>query len=450
VIRHFSKLLFAVILVSFAPAGGAGETLPAGPLQTDVVAFQIGIYYPSTPSADPMATVAALAAKGWPTLTLTKALTKPAGPTLHARSEMNVPANYKVADTAMLGYFGRGLSKADVSALQESKQALILSFFHPSSHTFEGLRTAYSLAEQVARATGGFLWDEETREMFSADKWHAMRLADWTGKLPEVSKSTTIHSYKHGELVRAVSLGMNKFGLPDLVIDQFPWSSGDPMGHMMNIVAQSLVEGAIVGPKGQFDIDPGTIAHAQSRAVFAEMMANGTPAHVTLAVATADKGDPDNRLVEIRFDRYPGANAQERQDAMLHAVFGTKRQIKRVDHDNALKLESARAKQAFGAMQSDFARGLQPGEYILVKAPFATTKGGTEWMWVELISWKGKALEGLLRNEPFDIPAMHKGQTVKVAFDDVFDYLRVYADGRQAGNTTQAIIMKMQGHETTR
>ena len=38
--------------------------------------------------------------------------------------------------------------------------------------------------------------------------------------MPDLSKHLVIHAYQKGELVRAITLGMEKFGLPDLVIDQ--------------------------------------------------------------------------------------------------------------------------------------------------------------------------------------------------------------------------------------
>lgn len=447
-IRNLAHLFIYVALFSFAPAVGAAQAVPAGPVQSALVTFQIAVYYADPPMADPMTTLSTVAAKGWPKLTLTKIAAKPTGMMLHARVEKDVPKNYRVADVKMLGYFGRGLSKAQIDALQGSKQALVMDFAHPALHAMEGLRSAYGVAERVARDTGGYLWDEETREMFTPDKWREIRLAGWTQGVPDVSRHTTIHSYKNGELARAITLGMSKFGLPDLVIDQFPWSSGEPVAHTLNLVAQALAEGALIGPKGHIDVGVNMIANKQSRATIAAQLApkaGDILARLALVAAVRDEGDPQNQLAEITFTRYAGANVQARQDSMLRELFGAPGKIKSVQHDDALENESARARKALFAMQSDFNRGLEPGEYIRVKAPFATKSGGVEWMWVELITWKGDTLSGLLKNEPFDIPALHAGQMVNVSLNDVFDYTRTYRDGRQVGNTTQAIIMKMQG-----
>ena len=64
-------------------------------------------------------------------------------------------------------------------------------------------------------------------------------------------------------------------------------------------------------------------------------------------------------------------------------------------------------------------------------------------MWVEVTSWKGSKIKGLLENQPFNIPDLHSGQIVKVREEDVFDYVWQYSDGREEGNTTGEILKKM-------
>jgi len=59
-----------------------------------------------------------------------------------------------------------------------------------------------------------------------------------------------------------------------------------------------------------------------------------------------------------------------------------------VRHNEELLAASARAKAKLPELQKAFTAGLQPGEFIDLKAPFPTPDGGTEWMWVEVTSWK--------------------------------------------------------------
>lgn len=434
-IDKLAKWFFSVTLLVLATGAGAAEPVPAGPLQAPVIKFQFAVYYTAAPGADPLAALAAVAQRAAPALSIVAQLpAAPEGMLLQARIEMNVPAKYPPPDARSLGYFGRGMSRAQVEAVQGSKQALQLNFSHPARHAMEGLRAASTVAEQVARSTGGLLWDEETREMFTPDKWRELRLAGWHGAAPDVSKHITIHSYKSAGLVRAITLGMAKFGLPDLVIDQFPWTSQGTMGNIINQLAQALAEGTPAGAGGHIDLKL-TGLKPKGEAV----------ARLALVKGTMEAGDPANRLAEISFSRYPGQDPQVRQGAMLSTMFGYSDNVKRIRHNAELTAASQAAQMKLAGLRAAFASGLQPGEYILLKAPFAKTSGGSEWMWVEVSKWQGEKIEGLLKSTPREIPSLRAGQVVQVSQSRVFDYIRHYPDGREDGNSTSKIIEKMQG-----
>jgi len=151
-----------------------------------------------------------------------------------------------------------------------------------------------------------------------------------------------------------------------------------------------------------------------------------------------------NRLIEITFDRCPGRDVHARQEAMLSSLFGWEDRASAVTHDEQLLAASRRARAQLPVLRQLFAEGLRPGEFILVKAPFAVPGGGQEWMWVEITAWKGSMIKGLLKNEPFNIPDLHGGQIVEVNQENVFDYIRRHPDGTQEGNMTAAIIQKME------
>lgn len=434
-IDKLAKWFFSVTWLVLAAGADAGEPVPAGPLQAQVIKFQFAVYYTAAPSADPLAALAAVAQRAAPALSIVAQLpAAPEGMLLQPRMEMNVRAKYAPPEARSLGLFGRGMSHAQVEAVQGSKQALQLNFSHPARHAMEGLRAASSIAEQVARNTGGLLWDEETREMFTPDKWRELRLASWNGAAPDVSKHITIHSYKQAGLVRAITLGMAKFGLPDLVIDQFPWTSQGTMGNIINLLAQALAEGTPAGAGGHIDLK------------LAALKPKGEAlARLALVKGTMEDGDPANRLAEISFSRYPGATPQARQEAMLSAMFGYSDSVKKIRHSAELTAASQAAQMKLAGLRAAFARGLQPGETILLKAPFAKASGGSEWMWVEVRKWQGERIEGVLKNEPRENPSLRAGQVVQVGQARVFDYIRHYPDGREEGNSTSRIIEKMQG-----
>ena len=101
---------------------------------------------------------------------------------------------------------------------------------------------------------------------------------------------------------------------------------------------------------------------------------------------------------------------------------------------------SRKAREKLPALREQFNKKMQPGEYIQVKVPFPAPGGGNEYMWVEVSSWNGDKIKGLLRNEPVNIPTLHGGQMVAVSEAKVFDYIHTRPDGTQEGNETSKII----------
>lgn len=442
--------LAALCLGAPGPAAAAPKAVAAGSPVAEAIRFQFAVYFLPAPAKDSTAALQDALRSRNVTIKLVDELPKTAGePVVSVRVENDVARHYAPPGLDSLRYAGRGLSREQAQALQKSKQALILNFAHASPHALGALRSASEVVEQVARETAGLVWDEETREVFTPEAWHERRLASWPEAVPDVSRHITIHAYKSGEYVRAITLGMAKFGLPDVVIQDFSWSLNKNMGNLINAFCQALAEGARFARPGAYDLDLRDIRHPAVRAQqTGSLMANAkSVAQLTLRPGTREEGDPRNRLIEIGFDRYPGKDVHARQDALLGSLYGWEDSIKRIRHSDSdeLTLASRQAKARLPALRAAFVAGLAPGEFVQVKAPFATPKGGREWMWVEVTEWQGKKIRGLLKNEPFDIPDLHGGQIVRVNEDEVFDYIRRFPDGRQEGNETGKIIAKMRG-----
>ena len=87
-------------------------------------------------------------------------------------------------------------------------------------------------------------------------------------------------------------------------------------------------------------------------------------------------------------------------------------------------------------------KGFAPGERLLLKAPFKTDDGGNEWMWVEVVTWKGDLVNGILQNDPYEVTGLSAGARVEFRASDAFDYIHYHPDGREEGNTTGAILRR--------
>jgi uncharacterized protein YegJ (DUF2314 family) len=429
-----------------------GTPVPAGSPLAGPIHFQFAIYYAKAPTTDPMSALRSNLSKLGGSPKLLAVAPTPASatePVVFANwNTTTVLQDYRAPNMEQLQRFGRGLSREQAEALQKADRALILDFAHPAQQSSAAMLKALQLTLQVASDTGGLVWDEETREVFTTDEWRKRRIDSWAGGVPDMSQQTVIHAYRSDNLVRAITLGMSKFGLPDVVVSDFSWSTNRPMGHLVNTFAQAMAEGATLARPGQYDLNLRALRHAAARDL---LLANLKPnaaavAKLSLVNGKWESGDPKNRLYEIRFDRYPGPDRYAQQSALLTSAFGADEDsVTRLKHNDELLAASKAANAQLPKLRDAFAKGLQPGEYILVKAPFATRDGGNEWMWVEVAKWSGDTIEGLLKNEPVDVPGLRGGQMVKVSQAKVFDYMRHHPDGREEGNETTKIIMRMQG-----
>lgn len=442
------KLWLPVVFLWIASASLAapGDPLPAGSPAAPQVRYEFAIYLPAKPLKPALQVLTARLASLPRAPRHVDFLPQPLNEAVvMVRLDENVQQDYQPPRPESLKHFGRGLTAEQAAALQGARTALILRFAHPQKLAMGAYRASLLLVEQVAQDIGGLPWDEETREVFAIDAWHK-RVASWSSEIPDATQQTVIHSYASEHGVRAISLGMGKFGLPDVVVEDLSWSSNTSIVNLINLLTQTLVEGARIEAGGRYDAKLAAIRHAERRKILSENplpKATGV-ARLKLVQGKPDKGDPDNALIEIRFDEYPGVDTHARQDALLSSLFGSKDAITYVQHTQRLLAASEAARARLPELRQAFARGLRPGEYLLVKAPFATPKGGEEWMWVEVTAWKGDAITGLLKNDPFDISTLHSGQIVQVSQAKVFDYIRRMPDGQEEGNTTAAILREQE------
>lgn len=355
----------------------------------------------------------------------------------------NVARDYAPPSLELLRYFGRGLTIEQAQALQKAPHVLILSFAHPASQATAALRQAETFVAELARQGQVVIWDEETREAFTANAWEAARLQSWEGEVPDVSKQIIIHAYNNDGHTRAISLGMARFGLPDLVINDTIWSLNTPLGHAINGVGQQLVESGPPDDKGSLTFRIAGLRHTAVRKRLSDGVLPGGSGQgrLRLLEAPAEQGDPENALVALTFDTYAGSSATERQVNFVKAVFGSQPDdVVAVRQDAALREASKRARLQLPALQKVFQRGLSPGEQLQIKAPFVTKNGGREFMWIEVMEWNGEQIKGMLRSDPRFVPGLKAGQIVEARQSEVFDYLRRWPDGRTEGNETSKLL----------
>lgn len=337
-------------------------------------------------------------------------------------------------------YFSKGLSEQEQRGLSACQYALKVEVVGPSGRAFADYRRALVMQRGLAEKLGGYLWDEEMRIAYSLQS-SAPRTQRWAGGAPFVNDHVTLHVYRDGDLLRLVSLGMVKLGLPDVAVSRVPESSSTRMAKLLDLVLQRLVEGAAPDPSGKLLASLDEVTEPQAKEWLAEDLEPNAKRRVTLSLlqTPVEQGDADNRLLEVAF---PGdaAHLQERQAEALAELFGSSDRSMYLQHDDILLAASERARRRALSLQPRFAKEPPFGEQLLVKAPFATTDGGNEWMWVEVVRWPGDTIEGVLLNDAFDVPGLKAGARVKVHAADIFDYLLKKTDGSFEGNDTEKLL----------
>ncbi len=192
--------------------------VPADAKMADTIHFQCAVYMLPVHISDPSTILHEVLVKKYPNLKVVEEIpNEPQGMLIHVHTQRNVQREYAPPDMESLHYFGSGITRGQAEALQNSKEAFVVEFGHAKENVWTALQTADSLIEEIARKTGGLVWDEETREIFSPDAWHEKRLASWGSGVPDISSQTTIHVYKKDDYVRAITLGIAKVGLPDVI-----------------------------------------------------------------------------------------------------------------------------------------------------------------------------------------------------------------------------------------
>jgi uncharacterized protein YegJ (DUF2314 family) len=368
-----------------------------------------------------------------------------AGSIAMVQSKWSPLADYAPPSPESMRYFGMGVPPEEAAGLAKAERVFIIDVTTPRTGVLLANRAAAQLLADLAEATGGRIWDDETRLLYSVDRWKSDRIDTWQDGLPDMSKHVTMHAYQNPELIRIITLGMKKFGLPDLVLTDLPSRQTRPAGNFLNALMQRLVEGQ-QPDNSRLRLMLAEIRHRAVRTRSLENPGNGAKgsALVLLRKVSPQEGDPANLLWQADFPEAKLKQTTERTLWAMAELFGSTDSIVGAKSGDAeLALARERARKAFFAQEAYFRHGLPLKEHLLVKAPFSEG-GQTEYMWVEVTTWHEKEVEGILTNDPYYVKRLHDGSRVTVALGDVYDYIFYKADGTEEGNETGKVLDRMQ------
>ncbi len=407
------------------------------------------VFYDSTePKVSPADLLKEVAGKAMKSIPIVSSFKDAPHPPFFLLFEEKAPlTEYPVPDEDALRFSGRGMSDADIEMVQSIKRATILGLVTPGDGVWKNVKAFNRIAWEVSRRSNAFIFDNATRECFPPDAWKRKRIDQWgEGEIPDIRSQVTIHLYPRGDgsgRLRAITLGMEKFALPDVAVERLISSDNSAVGSLINVFCQTLATNPVVEDPANMQLSLDSLEPIFLRKVYRDdLLKKGTGrAVVAVMGGTPDEGDPENQQISLDFRHGDGASEDERRSSLLSDFWGSADSMVRVRHNEEIEKASKEAKLKFLAFKREFKSGLEPGGRLMVKAPFDTDDGGTEWMWLELVKWgDDNLLTGILQNDPYYIKKLKAGTESTVKADQIFDFVFHRPDGSTEGNETGKLI----------
>ncbi len=351
--------------------------------------------------------------------------------------EDNVPP-----DVELLGILGKDLSTDEKVALQSYKSVAVITFMGTSGDIFNKQRKISRCIDRLIKNKQVIVFDFRASEWFNETSWVANRIANMNENVKDVSGQVTIQMYRTEGYCRAVTMGMNKFCLPDISLDEFPCSHQNTYGNLINSLIQTLAENPIIEEDSTVTIDLKKLKNARFLKKLSSSLKDNAKQMVRIKLkrVAPQEGDNANQQFQISFDNKSFSSPQEEQEHVINELFGSTDSIAYVKHDELVLKKSEEARKRLPELRDMLHKGLEPGYSILVKAPFKITDESNEWMWVEVTKWNGDDITGILQNDPYDVKGLKAGSIVSVHQKDIFDYILNKPDGSYEGNETQEFL----------
>lgn len=336
-------------------------------------------------------------------------------------------------------YYGNRYPAADRARIEKATFALVIR-----SQGRDAKRRVGGAAVAVAKQVGGWIVDLHQHQVYTADS--IVEHLPGAGPL-DVRKLIMVHQVGgEGDLAFLDTAGMVELGFPELVIVDVPHAQINSTTNLLNAAAQTLLDRGDITRDGELDVDASKLAGEWH---LADMKKLGGTGKVTWKV-TWDRGDasPEEKLdpeeLEIKLaiaGAKPGS--AEALVAASGVYFGAEPDETHSFDEYREELDAAavQARASLSKLRAHFAKGVPPGEQLGIKAPFREGNN-TEWMWVDVVAWKGDVLDGTLDNEPGMVKNVKIGQRVKVKLSEVADYIHQRADGTREGGFSLEVLRK--------
>lgn len=354
----------------------------------------------------------------------------------------NPNPSFTPPDTNSLIHFSRGLTHEEKTKLQSYKNIISIVFCGTSEKVFEKQRRINQFISSLVKKKEVIISDFNSYEWFNTKSWNLNRVENFSDSINDITQQIAIHTYRTGEYCRSVTMGMEKFCLPDISIKDFSCSNQFAFANLINSVVQTLSEKPIIYDDSTLNLNLQAINNRTVREYLRKNLKKNAKETATIKLRTVkpEEGDNYNHQLLISFENRKYSSQQEEQEYLVANLFGAEDSIMYINHDSILMAASARAKQRLPELRELFNKGLEPGFSILLKAPFPIGNGGNEWMWVEVTKWSSESITGILQNDAYEISNLKAGTIVTINENEVFDYILYKPDRSFEGNETGKLL----------
>jgi uncharacterized protein YegJ (DUF2314 family) len=336
-------------------------------------------------------------------------------------------------DRELLKTFNRELTPEDLAGMSSGQCLGLVATGEP----LPTLRAADAIALEAARKAHGWVLDEMSGVGYTAEQF----ATHVPGDAVDVRKTIVIHSVRGDDGMPFLdTMGMSKLGLPELRVGTAASSDVRSMARLINATAQHLSAHPETSVPGTLNVD---FASLPGDWELAEIRKRGGTAKIAWHVRwVAEDGLQDLELVPGT-----GSGAEDAATLIDNCLGKVSDPLTTVGDDVQAELDAAaeHARKDLVALRSHFAHGVPDKEELSIKAPFDAEDGRTEWMWVDVLAWKGDTFSGTLDNDPEWVHSIRRGSKVSVPLAQVADYVHVHADGTRSGQYSVEILEKSEG-----
>ncbi|MDB5013162.1 MAG: hypothetical protein JWQ25_1364, partial [Daejeonella sp.] len=241
-------------------------------------------------------------------------------------------------DSTSIGYFARGLSEKEKSNLQKYTNVVSIVFQGKSKDVYNKQKRINDFVNELVKNRNVVIADFNSYEWFNSKSWNENRVNNFTDSIRNIVNQISIHSYRDGEFCRAITMGMDKFSLPDISIKAFACSDQNTYSSLINAAIQTLAENPYMLADSTLSIDLKSIKNDTVRNRLRSNLGQNAKENAVIKYKSVkpEEGDNFNQQFLISFQDGNYNNPQEEQDKLVADLFGSEDSIVRVTHDSLL------------------------------------------------------------------------------------------------------------------